>query len=88
MQRIGEFYTSPGFANELMRAFVATGLQFIGQRLEAGEDIQVQRMTREDALEMVETGAVRDGKTIAALLLWDRLRGREVVGTSAVDATA
>jgi ADP-ribose pyrophosphatase len=86
VRKIGEFYTSPGFANELMRAFVASGLEFVGQRLEAGEEIEVQRVRREDALELVETGAVRDGKTIAALLLWDRLDGRGKSG-SAMDAS-
>jgi ADP-ribose pyrophosphatase len=74
MRKIGEFYTSPGFANELMRVFVAEDLRFVGQRLEAGEEITVQKVNREDALAMVHDGRLRDGKSIAGLLMWDSLR--------------
>jgi ADP-ribose pyrophosphatase len=70
VRSIGEFYTSPGFADELMRAFVADGLSFVGQRLEPGEHIEVQEMSRREALSMARDGRIRDGKTIAALLLW------------------
>lgn len=71
LRKIGEFYTSPGFANELMHAFVAEDLVHVGQRLEAGEDIDVQVISRRDALAMARDGRLRDGKTIAALLLWN-----------------
>jgi ADP-ribose pyrophosphatase len=67
---LGEFYTSPGFADELMRAFVAEELAFVGQRLEPGEQIEAQTMPQSEALRMARDGRIRDGKTIAALLLW------------------
>ena len=34
VRKLGEFYTSPGFTDELMRVFVAEDLSFVGQRLE------------------------------------------------------
>jgi ADP-ribose pyrophosphatase len=71
-RKLGEFYTSPGFADELMHAFVAEHLTHVGQRLEAGEDIEVHILSRADALSMVHDGRLRDGKSIAALLMWAR----------------
>ena len=72
MRRLGEFYTSPGFCNELMRVFVAEDLRFVGQRLEPGEQIQVEIVARAEALAMIDDGRIRDGKTIAGLLMWAR----------------
>lgn len=70
LRKLGEFYTSPGFADELMHAFVADGLTPCGQRLEAGEDIAVEIVSRREALQMAHDGRLRDGKSIAALLMW------------------
>jgi len=70
MRKLGEFYTSPGFTNELMRVFVAEELTFAGQRLEAGEEIEVEIVDLENALAMVYDGRIRDGKTVAGLLMW------------------
>lgn len=65
-----EFFTSPGFADELMRVFVAENLRQNEQRLEPGEDIEVEVITHEEAISMALDGRMRDGKTIAALLAW------------------
>ncbi len=74
IHRLGEFYTSPGFADELMRVFVAEELAPGGQRLEPGEQIEVETVPCREALEMIDDGRIRDGKTIAALLMWQRSR--------------
>ena len=75
---LGEFYTSPGFADELMRVFVAEDLRFVGQRLEPGERIEVETIRGRDVGAMIEDGRIRDGKTIAGLLMWERqARGGE-----------
>ncbi len=68
---LAEYYTSPGFADELMHAFVAEDLTPCGQRLEPGEEIEVVIVHRDEAVEMAMNGTIRDGKTIAALLMWD-----------------
>jgi ADP-ribose pyrophosphatase len=71
---LARFYTSPGFADELMHVFVGEQLQRVGQRLEAGEDIEVRVVEVEEALRLVDEGKLMDGKSIAALLLWCRRR--------------
>jgi len=71
---LGDFYTSPGFSDELMRVFTADELEFVGQRLEPHEDIEVGVVTVDEAMAMIDDGRIIDGKTIAALYLWMRRR--------------
>lgn len=73
---IGSFYTSPGFADELMHVFEATGLTAVPQRLERGERITVEAHTVDALLTMIDRGEIRDGKTIAGIMLWRRRHGR------------
>lgn len=75
---LGRFYTSPGFADELMHVYLATGLTEVGQRLDPGEQITTHRVPVDEAFDMATSGELRDGKSIAALLLYrDRMeRGR------------
>lgn len=77
VEPLGCFYTSPGFADERMHAFLATGLEHVGQSLQDDERIEVQARARDELAELVRTGAVRDGKTIATWTLLElRLRGQ------------
>ena len=71
---LGEFFTSPGFADERMHVFLATELRAVPQRLEAGEEIEVVLMEPPELERAMAEGVVEDGKTLAAYLLW-RLRG-------------
>jgi ADP-ribose pyrophosphatase len=70
VRSLGTFYTSPGFADERMHVFEATGLTPGSQQLEAHEEIEVQPRPVEDVMKMVEEGLLVDGKSIAALHLW------------------
>lgn len=67
---LGQFFTTPGFSDERMHAFLATGLTHVGQRLEAGEEMTVEIVPAGSVWPMVRDGAIRDGKTIASLALW------------------
>jgi len=69
---LGTFHTSPGMTNELMHAFVATGLTSVGQRLEADEGITAHPMPVADVWRLVDRGEIKDAKTLAALLLVQR----------------
>jgi ADP-ribose pyrophosphatase len=74
IRKLGEFYTSPGFTDELMHVFVAEELTSVGQRLEVGEDIEVQVIEVDEVFAMVRDGRIRDGKSIAGLFLWQSER--------------
>lgn len=64
------FYTSPGFCNERMFAFLATGLTSGMQDLDDTENITVEVVSLAKALEMVKGGEIKDGKTVATLLYY------------------
>jgi ADP-ribose pyrophosphatase len=70
---LGSFYTTPGFIDEYIHLFVATGLTRGVPSPERDEFIQSESHTSLDALRMIERGEIVDGKTIIALLLADRL---------------
>lgn len=69
IEPLGRFYTSPGVTDELMWAFLATGLRHVGQRLQPDERLTVHPVPVDEALAMVDRGELMDGKSMAALLL-------------------
>jgi ADP-ribose pyrophosphatase len=71
---IGRYYTSPGFADELMHAFEATGLVAGEARPEPGEEVEARAFTLDEIRHMTESGELIDGKTLAALHLWHSCR--------------
>jgi ADP-ribose diphosphatase len=70
IEPLTQFYTSPGFCNEMMHAFVATRLKFVGQDLQECEKITVEPITWRNALAMACDGTIADGKTLATLLYY------------------
>lgn len=69
VRKVGSFYTTPGMTDELMHAFVATGLREVGQRLEEDEMIKPVVVTVREALAMVDDGRLADAKSMLTLLL-------------------
>jgi ADP-ribose pyrophosphatase len=65
---------SPGILDERMYVYAATGLVVGEMALEAGEDIRVALLTWDEALEMIRDGRIRDAKSVAALLYYERFQ--------------
>lgn len=68
IRHVCSFYTSPGFCDELLHLYFAPRVERTAAQPEADEDVAVEIYTLQEALYLVETGAIRDGKTILALL--------------------
>ncbi|MCL5780253.1 MAG: NUDIX hydrolase [Firmicutes bacterium] len=68
LEKICEFYTTPGFTNELMHVFLARELTLGEQNPDEDEFVQVEAVSLQDAIAMIYNGKIRDGKTIAGLL--------------------
>lgn len=62
------FYTTPGFTDEKIHLFMATGLVAGETKHEADEFLDLQPMLLSRALEMVEAGEIQDAKTALGLL--------------------
>ena len=73
LEKVGEFFTSPGFTDERMHVYLASGLRSTAQRLEPGEEIEVVLLHERELERQIAAGAIEDGKTLGAFLLW-RLR--------------
>jgi ADP-ribose pyrophosphatase len=62
------FYTTPGFTDERIHAFLATGLTHGETAHEADEFAETVPMTLSAALEMIRSGEIIDAKSALALL--------------------
>ena len=69
VEKLCEFYVSPGFLTEKMHLYLATELTETEQMLEDDEILTIERFTLPQALEMVRTGQIEDAKTMIGLLL-------------------
>ena len=69
MEKLSEFFVSPGFCEEKMWVYLATELTETSQRLDEDEVIEVVRLSLTEALEMISDGEIEDAKTIIGLML-------------------
>jgi ADP-ribose pyrophosphatase len=69
MEKLSEFFVSPGFCEEKMWVYLATELTETSQRLDEDEVIEIVRLTLTEALEMISDGEIEDAKTIIGLML-------------------
>jgi ADP-ribose pyrophosphatase len=69
------FFTTPGFCDEVIHVFRATDLRTVSARPEEDERIELTWFTLEDALAMIDRGAIKEGKTLIALLREQTRRG-------------
>jgi ADP-ribose pyrophosphatase len=61
------FFTTPGFTDELIHIFKATGLTPGKQSLDHDEVLEVVEMPLREAISKIGEGTIRDGKTIVGL---------------------
>ena len=69
LKNIGEFYLAPGYSSEYMYVYLATGLRPDPLEVDEDEFLEVEQMPVEKLYRLAESGAIQDGKTLAALLL-------------------
>jgi ADP-ribose pyrophosphatase len=67
VEKIAEFYVSPGFLTEKMFVYLATKLTETSQDLEEDELIEIERLTFQQALDKIRSGEIEDAKTIIGL---------------------
>jgi ADP-ribose pyrophosphatase len=67
IRKTWSFYTAPGFCSELLHLFVAEGLSQGKAEPEDNEAIDVEVVSVDRALEMVDRGEIIDAKTQIAL---------------------
>ncbi len=74
IRKLGSIYTAPGFCDELIHIYRASRLRKTTQRLEASEVIQAVEVPVGRVRKMIQTGKIRDAKTIVGIhfALWGK----------------
>jgi len=68
MALLTAIYTTPGFTDEFIHLFLAEDLKPGQSAPEIDEILELKSVPMSQALEMIQTGEIQDGKTISALL--------------------
>jgi ADP-ribose pyrophosphatase len=79
LQPMLSFYTTPGFTDEVIHLFLATGLTPGTQSLDHDEVLEVVEMPLDEAMARIEDGTIRDGKTIIGIQTAYLARSRSTV---------
>ena len=75
MERMGGFWSAPGFSTEYLTLYLATGLSPAGEgRLSPDDDefLSLSRLHWRDAVAAVEAGVIEDAKSIAGIMMLAR----------------
>lgn len=64
---LSSIFTAPGFADEVIHVYHATGLTKGRQQLDRDEVLDVTEMPLAEAVEKIADGTIRDAKTIVGL---------------------
>ncbi len=68
MEHLYTMYTTPGFTDERIHLFVATGLERGESALEQDEFVEVVPTTMSAALRLIKDGTINDAKTALSIL--------------------
>jgi ADP-ribose pyrophosphatase len=67
LEKICDFYSTPGFTDEILHIYKATELKPAQMATETHEIIEVHRFKVEQIDKMISGGEIRDGKTLLGL---------------------
>ena len=70
LERMGGFYSAPGYASEYLYLFLATDLAPARLIAEDTEEIKLVKMPLNDVVELIRNGEIQDAKSIAGLLYY------------------
>jgi ADP-ribose pyrophosphatase len=70
VERLGGFYSAPGFCNEYLHLYLATNLTPSRLHAEDTDSIKVVRVPVEQIPELISSGKICDAKSIAGLLFF------------------
>jgi ADP-ribose pyrophosphatase len=75
LRHLSTIYTTPGFTDERIHLYAATGLVRVPAAREADEFIEIHERRWSEVGRMIRAGEIRDGKTLCALM-WMQCFGR------------
>jgi ADP-ribose pyrophosphatase len=73
---LGGFFVAPGYTTEYIHLFACTELTPARLEGDADEDIEVEALGLDEALAAIDSGRIRDAKSIVGILRWLRHAGK------------
>lgn len=72
---VTKFYTSPGFADELMYLYHAVGLKAVKDELPQDDDefLELVELSPKEVQDVISRGEICDAKTMMAVMLWQMM---------------
>jgi len=67
LEKLGYIYLTPGYSNERIHLFKATELKVSSLKAEKDEKIEIVKIKIEEALSKINSGEIKDGKTIITI---------------------
>ncbi len=67
LELISSIFTAPGFTDEVIHVYKATGMTQGRQQLDRDEVLEIVELPLADALAMIRAGTIRDAKTMVGL---------------------
>lgn len=70
IRKLHSFYTSPGFADEIIHMYLAENLSEGSLKPDEDEFLEMSEITLEEAYRLIDEGRISDAKTIMAVYAW------------------
>lgn len=70
---LGKYYPTPGYCSEIISLYLAENLSYVGQNLDDGEFIEVEKIPLNTLVDMTMNNEIFDAKTAIAILKADKI---------------
>ncbi|WP_096434775.1 NUDIX hydrolase [Alteribacter populi] len=70
IEEIMSFYTSPGFADEIIYLYLAKGLKDGKKQTDEDEFVELMEVSFSEAMNLIKANIIHDAKTICAIQHW------------------
>jgi len=74
LRHLRSFYTSPGFADEIIHLYLAEDLEVGEMEPDEDEFLEVSEITLDEAYALMDQNRISDAKTMLAVYAWDLYR--------------
>jgi ADP-ribose pyrophosphatase len=69
LKLLSSFYTTPGFCDEILHLYMATGFRISANNLDEDEFLDIINIGLDEACEWIKAGRIKDSKTIIGILI-------------------
>lgn len=70
VERMGGFFSAPGFCTEFLHCYLLTDLEENREQPDDDENIEVERLTLEEAIAAIWSGRICDAKSICGIMMY------------------